>query len=208
MSSRVNTLGQEHPVADVRRAAQRIIVTSLLSYVVAGHADIQATQPLEQIFDSGQSVPIAPYMSGLVNTEPDGQGNVKPGQRFPILTRLRQAALAQEVQVLDPRWLTQPIALIGIDRHSLAWLLMHQDQLAAMHAKVLVIQALEPRHIRMAQAVVPHLEFLPQEGPWLEERLREAGAGVFPLLIGTDGVARQILPLPPAAQQLDSKGRP
>jgi integrating conjugative element protein (TIGR03765 family) len=208
MWSHASTLEQQHPVADVRRTAQRIIVTTLLSYVVVGYADIQATDPLEQIYDSGRSVPIAPYMSGLVNTEPDGQGNVKPGQRFPILTRLRQAALAQEVQVLDPRWLTQPIALIGIDRHSLAWLLMHQDQLAAMHAKVLVIQALEPRHIRMAQAVVPRLDFLPQEGPWLEARLREAGAGVFPLLIGTDGVARQILPLPPVAQQVETKGQP
>lgn len=208
MWSRAHTLEWERPVVDVRRTAQRILVTTLLSYALACHADIQATQPLEQIFDSGQAVPVAPYMSGLVNTEPQGEGNVKPGQRFPILTRLRQAALAQEVQVLDPRWLTQPMVLIGIDKHSLAWLLMHQDLLAAMHAKVLVVQALEPRHIRMAQAVVPTLDFLPQEGPWLEARLREAGAGVYPLLIGTDGVARQILPLQNPAQQADTEGRP
>lgn len=199
---------REHPVVDVRRTAQRVILTTLLSYVVACHADITATRPLEQIYDSGQSVPVAPYMSGLVNTQPDGEGNVKPGQRFPILTRLRQAALAQEVQVLDPKWLTQPMVLIGIDRHSLAWLLMHQDQLAAMHAKVLVVQALEPRHIRMAQAVVPNLEFLPHEGPWLEARLREAGAGVYPLLIGTDGVARQILPFPVPNPKVAAEVRP
>lgn len=151
--------------------------------------------PLEPLYDSGASVPIAPYLA-VPGVAQDQQGVGADRPRFPLTSTLVRGVLSHEVPVFDSRWLTQPLVITGTDRHSMAWVLMHRQRLEDIGAKVLVVEAFTPQHLALAQSLVPQLPMRPREGGWIEERLQAAGASVYPLLIGTDGVARQMLPLP------------
>ena len=163
----------------------------------AVHPAAVAAPPLEAVYDSGSTVPIAPYLA-VPGNNPDNRDGVVHRPNFPLTSTLVRGVLPKEVPVFDARWLTQALVVTGTDRHSMAWLLLHQAQLEALGAKVLVVQAMTPQHLALAQSLVPQLPMWPRDGGWIEEQLRAAGAAVYPILIGTDGIARQILPVVPA----------
>lgn len=167
--------------------------------VVAGVAQ---AAPVEAVFDSGRSIPIQPYLAvpgsaSEASTVSDGgaaSGGAKPGA-FPVISSLKRGVLLHEVPVFDRSLLTQALVVTGTDRHSVAWLLLHRGRLAAIDAKVVVVQAHAPQHLALARSMLPGLPIVLRNSRWIEDRLRAAGADVYPLLIGTDGVARQILPM-------------
>lgn len=172
------------------RAAATALLLGLLGPAMV------AAAPLEAVYDSGKTVPITPYLA-VPGNNPDNRDGVVHRPQFPITSALARGVLPKEVPVFDARWLTQALVVTGTDRHSMAWLLLHQAQLEAIGAKVLVVQALTPQHLALAQSLVPQLPMWPRDGGWIEERLRAAGAAFYPLVIGTDGIARQILPVVP-----------
>jgi integrating conjugative element protein (TIGR03765 family) len=147
---------------------------------------------LESVYDSGRSVPIAPYLA-VAGNNPDNGWQAET--RYPITSTLQRGVLPRAVPVFDASWLTHPLVVTGTDRHSMAWLLMHKQHLEDMNARVLVVEAHKGLQLAMAQSLVPLLPMWPRDDNWIEDRLRTAGASVYPLLIGTDGIARQILPL-------------
>ena len=167
------------------------LVVMLRVLVLVGWATGPASA-LETVYDSGRSVPIAPYLAVPGNNPNNGQ---QDGTKYPITSTLQRGVLPQDVPVFDARWLTHPLVVTGTDRHSMAWLLMHRQQLEDMNARVLVVEAHKAQQLAMAQSLVPQLPMWPRDDNWIEDRLRAAGARVYPLLIGTDGIARQILPL-------------
>jgi len=155
----------------------------------AVHANSPALQVLH---DSGRSVPFAPLIAQLVAG--DDEESVLEGISFPFATRLQPKVLRQAgLQVLDPAWLTQPIAIVGTDAVSQQWLKFNYDTLLQLGSVVLVVQAQHPQAFKQVQSLVQPMGLAPELSPWLAERLHAAGAGVYPVLVHTDGRAYQLL---------------
>lgn len=185
----------------LRRAALTMAVWGL-----AAQAALAASA--EPVFDSGRSIPIAPYLA-VPGSDGTVRGEQAPGApSFPITSSLHRGVLPQEVAVFDRGLLTQALVVTGTDRHSMAWMLLHRERLAAVDAKVVVVQAHTPQHFALARSMLPELPMLLRTSTWLEKRLLAAGAGVYPVLIGTDGMARQILRMDAPEGIANLGGRP
>ena len=179
------------------RAIARLAPWLLMAAGSASLAGPTATRPdqpvaLTVIHDSGRSIPIAPYLSYLVaSTEQPG---VLPGFVFPIRAGLRPGLLAIDgVQVFEPQWLVQPIFVVGTDKASMLWLKHNRDRLLALHAWGVVIAAPEIGSFKALQGFAEGLPVAPSRGAWLDQRLARAGVTAYPVLIGIDGKAHQIL---------------
>ncbi|RCW66199.1 DUF2859 domain-containing protein [Pseudorhodoferax soli] len=187
---------------DVFDARPSLTIPRLAGCLPVLFAGVAHAAPVEAVFDSGRSIPIQPYLAvpGSVpeaSTGWDGgaaSDGAKPGA-FPVTSSLKRGVLPHEVPVFDRSLLTQALVVTGTDRHSMAWLLLHRARLAAIDAKVVVVQAHAPQYLALARSMLPGLPIVLRNSSWIEDRLRAAGADVYPLLIGTDGVARQILPM-------------
>ena len=198
-------MARELDVFEARRSFSSMWRAGCLCSLAIGTAHAaHAAQiaPAEAVYDSGRSVPIQPYLA-VPGSSPDassgesgaeGPGGARPAV-FPVTSSLKRGVLPHEVSVFDRSLLTQALVVTGTDRHSMAWLLLHRGRLAAMDAKVVVVQAHAPQHLALARSMLPGLPMVLRTSGWIEDRLRAAGAGVYPLLIGTDGMARQILPM-------------
>jgi integrating conjugative element protein (TIGR03765 family) len=73
------------------------------------------------------------------------------------------------------------------------WLQFNRDTLLQLGAVVLVVQAQDAQGFKQLQELVQHIGIAPEVSPWLAERLHAAGAGVYPVLVHTDGRAYQVL---------------
>lgn len=151
---------------------------------------------LDMIYDSGRAVPASPYLSYLVSADPYASGQVMPVQdghlTFPITSRLAPGLLERERQAFDAAWLAQPMFLAGADPRSLRWLTFNRFRLMRIGAWGLVPQARSANDFKAIESIAPELPFAPA-GDWLEGHLLAQGVTVYPLLIDTDGVARQSL---------------
>ena len=161
-------------------------------------ADMQP-EALQQVFAGDDSVPAAPYFAALIaGDEQDGVGE---GYRFPMQSHLLQpGVLAAEVPVFNPQWM----ALGGDDSASLKWLSLHQKRLASLNTTVIVVSAASEESFKGLQKLVDGLAIVPDSGVWLQSRLVAARAPVYPLFIGLDGKARQVI----FSEGFDSGGRP
>lgn len=147
-----------------------------------------ASPQLTEIDASQASVPIDPYFSYVVAG--DEQEGVLQGLRFPMMSRLRPAELEQaQVPVFEARWLTQPLAVVGADPVSLAWLERHLEQLHRQGAALVVVAAPNAEAFKRLQTLADGLPVAPSLGPWLTEQLWAAGVQVVPVFIGLDGQA-------------------
>ena len=153
----------------------------------------QASPPLQQI-DGGPAVPVSPYFSHLIAG--DDQQGVLSGVAFPLVSRLKPGVLRQPAAVLEGRWLTQPLFLVGGDDGSYLWLHRHGEGLRRTGAAGIVLSAAnEAAFKRMQKLAGEHgLPIAPGPDAWLEQQLLARGVGVLPVLIGTDGRARQEAP--------------
>jgi integrating conjugative element protein (TIGR03765 family) len=147
---------------------------------------------VEVIYDSGRGVPVAPYLTYLVNMEPAASEQVLPGLQFPLRTRLKPGVLRVAKQVFDPQWLAQPMFLVGDDLSALGWLQWNRWRLLRAGAWGLVVQAESPATFRALKTLAPELQFAPG-GDWIDAQMILAGIDVYPVLIGLDGIAVQIL---------------
>ena len=169
----------------------------LLAAILPSLAGTTATRPdepvaLAVIHDSGASIPLAPYLTYLVQGA--GQPGVLPAFSFPIRAQLQAGVLAQdEVAVFEPKWLVQPIFIVGTDRASMLWLKHNHDRLLAMNAWGVAIEAPDAASFKALQGAAEGLPLAPSTGTWLDRQLINAGVDAYPVLIGTDGRARQIL---------------
>lgn len=192
-------MARELDMFDARPSLTFLRLAGCMSALVAG---VTQAAPVEAVFDSGRSIPIQPYLA-VPGSSPEAAAGPYSGAKrigvlppaFPVTSSLRRGVLAHEVHVFDRSLLTQALVVTGTDRHSMAWLLLHRGRLAAIDAKVVVVQAHAPQHLALARSMLPGLPIVVRSSRWIEDRLRAAGADVYPLLLGTDGVARQILPM-------------
>lgn len=160
-----------------------------------------ASAQMQVIYDSGDALPLGPYISYLLaGTDQDG---VLDGLAFPYASRLPVAVLPSDaVQVFKSQWMTHAMFLVGTDPTSATWLQFNQDKLARMGAWGMVVQADSALGFKELQRIAEGLPLAPVQSDWLEQVLVSKGAGVIPLLVQDDGIARQILPTEPSATVL------
>lgn len=146
-------------------------------------------QPLQEI-NAGPAVPVAPYLSHLLA----GQDQPLVGVEFPLVSRLKPGRLKTGLgPVLDSRWLTEPVFVVGSDESSMAWLARHADALRRLGASGVVLAAQNVTAFKRVQQLANEHSLPITHGPdrWLEQRLISQGAAVLPLLILLDGHATQ-----------------
>lgn len=156
---------------------------------------LQAMEPraLQQVFASDDAVPAAPYFAALVAG--DNQEGVGEGYQFPLVSRLLQPGVLREegAPVLSAKWMTQTIAVVGDDDASRKWLHLHQERLHSLRTTVIVVSAASEASFKALQQQLDGLPIVPDTGIWLQSRLVAAQAAVYPLFIGLDGRARQLI---------------
>lgn len=168
---------------------------ALTAFVVgmSALAPAWAGDALEVIHDSGRSVPLAPYVAQIVGDADDA--SVMDGLRFPYRTQLRAGVLRQDgLPVFNSKWLTQPVFVLAADDLSMRWLAFNHDKLVQLKAVGIVVQAGSPAAFKMLQRLAKPLHLAPETGKYLTEQLARAGAGVYPVLVHSNGRAYQILP--------------
>ncbi|CAB5697705.1 PFL_4695 family integrating conjugative element protein [Comamonas aquatica] len=169
----------------------RMIAALLTSMLLVHQVQAQGAAPTV-LHDSGRSVPFSPLVAQLVAG--DEAESVLQGLSFPFGTSLQPKVLERDgVQVLDPTWLTQPLAIVAAEDLSMRWLQFNRDTLLQLGAVVLVVQAQNAQGFKQLQELVQPIGIAPEVSPWLAERLHAAGAGVYPVLVHTDGRAYQVL---------------
>lgn len=146
----------------------------------------------QRIFANDHAVPAAPYYAAMIAG--DKQNGVEAGYKFPMRSvALQPGVLAEVVQVLSPRWLTQPIAIVGDDHVSMEWLKLHLERLQSLKTTVIVVTAESEKSFKTVQQLVEGLPIVPDSGQWLQARLKQAGVTVYPIYIGLNGKAQQLI---------------
>lgn len=137
------------------------------------------------------TVPAAPYFSTLVSGE--DQDGVAQGYSFPIRPQLLAPGVlrTEGTPVFSGQWMTQSLAVVGDDAGSRQWLSLHVHRLRSLAATVVVVAAESADAFKDLQRIASGLAVVPEPGWWLQSRLAAAHAGVYPLFIGLDGLARQ-----------------
>ncbi len=165
---------------------------------------------LQIIHDSGRGVPMAPYLAQLAG-DADDPGALS-GVPFPFVTRrLRGGVLQVEgTPVFQPEWLTEAVFVVAADDVSFRWLAYNHARLVQLQAVGVVVQAGTAAAFQMMQRLARPMRLAPDSGEWMSERLAAAGAGVYPVLVQTDGRAYQILvhDTVPAASERSSLEQP
>ncbi len=159
-----------------------------LGWPVMALSQAQAPAGALTHIDAGPAVPASPYFSFLIAGE--DQDGVLKGVRFPMISQLRPEPLGQaSPAVLDSRWMTQPIFVIGADERSYAWLQQHAQDLRRSGAAGLVLSAANVEAFKRVQRLASqhNLPIAPGPDQWLEQQLMDHGVGVMPLVIGLDG---------------------
>ena len=149
----------------------------------------EAAQGLQEI-NAGPAAPVAPYLSHLLA----GKDQPLTGVAFPLVSRLKPGPLKAGLgPVLDSRWLTEPVFLLGSDEGSMAWLARHAVALRRLGASGVVLAAPNVAAFKRMQQLAGDQGLPITHGPdrWLEEHLIARGAAVLPVLILLDGHAIQ-----------------
>lgn len=140
-----------------------------------------------------ESVPAVSYYSALISGA--DQPGVGAGIQFPLTSNLLQPGVLKPsaVPVFNPKWMTQTLAIVGDDKGSEEWLKLHLERLLSLQATVIVVSAASEKRFKDIQRQANALPIVPDSGHWLQSRLAAAQVTVYPVLIGLDGQARQII---------------
>lgn len=176
----------------------RRITLFLLFLLLAGPvAPVYSAPPLEVLYDSGDTVPLAPLLqaSGLDDDEPVQPPpaiDTQPLMRQALAQRsvVRSPGLSPGVQTRKPTGkagtlLPRPLFLVGADETSLNWLREHRERLMHIGAVGLIVQAEGEADIEKVRAVAGELQLATGSGAMLAEHF---GIAHYPVLIGPEWI--------------------
>ncbi|MAZ69106.1 PFL_4695 family integrating conjugative element protein [Porticoccus sp.] len=146
---------------------------------------VQAGGPLTVIYDSGDTLPIAPYLP--VRASPKSTEAKSPTGKMPFQLPIRTPSMSPgkvEVTVKPLRYLQQPLFLMGSDEHSKAWLAAKRDQLIKLNAVGLLVQADTLKDIKDMQAIAKGLRLIPASA---ESFAKPLNLTHYPVLISKHG---------------------
>lgn len=143
-----------------------------------------AKEPLTVIFDSGDTLPLAPYLpKRVVQHKANPQQQLPPPFQLPVTTPSMQPGTVT-LTAKDLRYLQQPLFLVGSDQLSKDWLTKKRDSLIAMGAIGLLIEAKDREDIETMQALAEGLRLVPASAEDFAVRL---GLIHYPVLLSKEG---------------------
>ena len=174
--------------------------SALFTLLLAGVVPLAAAAaPLTVLYDSGRTVPagavLANYAPALLsesapagstpNAARAGPDFVPWPVRTPAMTPGRESA---RPALKLPGPLLTPLALMGSDAYSLAWLTRRQAWLAKIGAAIQVVEVPDASHFAQVQALAGELPLLPASAEGLA---RSYGLSRYPIVIlGNGGLAQ------------------
>jgi integrating conjugative element protein (TIGR03765 family) len=145
----------------------------------------------------GDDGPTLPIESVLAERIPDGPRTELVSDMavaFPVATPgLRQGKLTRQTRLpsVYAGWLTQPLAIVADDPASRRWLKQQADALGTLGASVLVARVASAERMRALRQRHGTLPMSPAFMPEFAQALRSVGAGVYPVVVLTDGTLTQ-----------------
>ena len=145
----------------------------------------QASHSLIVIYDSGDTLPIAPYLPQ--SSEPQPKQSALPLKhaafQLPIETpSMSPGSVSATAKPL--KYLQQPLFLIGADKQSKTWLQARRDQLVKLNAVGLLVQVDTLEEIKAIQTLAKGLRIIPASA---ESFAKPLALKHYPVLISKDG---------------------
>jgi integrating conjugative element protein (TIGR03765 family) len=163
----------------------------LFTVFLTGTLPLAAAAPLTVLYDSGRTVPagawLADYAPALLSESAPAHGS-HAGPHFvpwPVRTPAMtpgQAAARAALKLPGP--LLTPLALMGSDAYSLAWLARRQAWLVKIGAAIQVVEAPDAAHYAQVQALAGELPLLPASAEGLA---RSYALSRYPIVILSNG---------------------
>ena len=165
---------------------KRVVIVCLL-------VPVMAQAEFTVIYDSGQSLPIAPFLEVFESADEISQqspapatpqlGAADPEAWLPIQSPSLTPGFVQERS--HDRPFARPFFLIGSDAQSRQWLKRHQDRLKEIGAVGMLVQADTVDDLRAIAKLANGLSILPAAGSDIAQAL---GISHYPVLISAHGV--------------------
>jgi len=158
----------------------------LISMTVAAHAAYAGEVP-QTIYDSGETLPIAPYYERLAPDD-DTPVPAAPTSLEHDLLPIRTPELSPGEVAARPLYrpaLTRPLFLIGSDARSLAWLMRQRTRLRTLHAIGLLVQAESPADLARVARAAGGLSIMPASATTVAQALNLKH---YPVLIQSTGI--------------------
>lgn len=149
---------------------------------------------LTVIYDSGDTLPIAPYLDVLhapdeteegIESSSPALGAADVAQLLPIHSPGLTPGPVQRKAVHRP--FAAPLFLIGCDRRSAQWLQLNRSRLLAMGAVGLVVDVPDVEALTRLAELAGGLKLLPASG---SDLARSLGLHHYPVLITQDAIAQ------------------
>lgn len=146
---------------------------------------VQAGSSLIVIYDSGDTLPTAPYLPQRSEPQPKHSkpSSVNKAFQLPIETPSMSPG-GVEVTAKSLKYLQQPLFLVGADARSKAWLAAKRDQLVKLNAVGLLVQANTLEEIQAMQTLAKGLRLIPASA---ESFAKPLSLTHYPVLISNNG---------------------
>ncbi len=144
--------------------------------------------------DAGPTVPIAVYLAERMPDTANTELAADLAISFPVKSKGMRPGTLKSPTSLAPahaRLMTQPLAIVGDDTASQAWLTRYSTELARIGAAVLVIDVASAQRMVALRQAYPDLPMAAASLQGWIPALRASNALVYPLLVGADGSVRQ-----------------
>jgi integrating conjugative element protein (TIGR03765 family) len=144
-----------------------------------------AREPLTVIYDSGDTLPLEPYLPKRAPQE-KVTTQKKNGQlpfNLPITTpSMQPGKVTASPKAL--RYLQQPLFLVGADQISRDWLAERRDQLIQLGAVGLLVEAKDRQEVEAVLAIAEGLRLVPASAEGFAAKL---GLTHYPILLSKEG---------------------
>ena len=144
-----------------------------------------AREPLTVIYDSGDTLPLAPYLPKRAPQEQITPQNKKDQLPFkvPITAPSMQPGKAK-VTPKALRYLQRPLFLVGADQVSRDWLAQRREQLIELGAVGLLVEAKDRHEVEAVLAIAKGLRLVPASAEGFAAKL---GLTHYPVLLSKEG---------------------
>ena len=164
---------------------QRLVglLCSLLCLLLCSGA--HAREPLTVIYDSGDTLPLEPYLPKRAPQEKTTTRDAKRQLPFnlPITTPSMKPGKVT-VTPKELRYLQRPLFLVGADQISRGWLIEKREQLIRIGAVGLLVEAKDRQEIEAVLAIAEGLRLVPASAEGFATKL---GLSHYPILLSKEG---------------------
>ena len=146
---------------------------------------VDAREPLTVIYDSGDTLPLEPYLPKRAPREKVTHQEKKDQLPFnlPITTPSMQPGKAT-VTPKALRYLQRPLFLVGADQMSRDWLAEKRDQLVRIGAVGLLVEAKDRQEVEAVLKIAEGLRLVPASADGFATQL---GLTHYPILLSKEG---------------------